>query len=145
MLIAQKPANEPSRLAALHALDVLDTGPEAQFNILVRVAALLTGVPISLLSLIDAHRQWFKANVGLGALSETSREVAFCAHTILQDAVFEIPDARGDPRFRDNPLVTGSPGIRFYAGAPICLEDGSRIGALCVIDRQPRKLSQQQS
>ncbi len=144
MLIAQKPPNEQSRLAALHALDVLDTSPEAQFNILVRVAALLTGTPISLVSLVDATRQWFKANVGLAGVTETTRDVAFCAHTILQDTVFEISDTHRDPRFRDNPLVTGAPGIRFYAGAPICLADGVRIGSLCVIDRQPRKLSQDQ-
>src|SRR5262245_9480624 len=120
---AQMPDNEQTRLAALHALDVLDSAPEAQFNIFVNVASLLAGTPISLLSLIDSTRQWFKAHKGLPGLKETARDVSFCAHTILQDAVLEVQDARRDPRFADNPLVTGSPGIRFYAGAPICLED----------------------
>jgi diguanylate cyclase len=105
----------------------------------VRSASLLTGTPVSLLSLIDTGRQWFKANTGLPGVTETSRDLAFCAHTILQDEVLEVPDARCDPRFAGNLLVTGSAAIRFYAGAPICLEDGSRIGALCVLDRRPRK------
>jgi len=144
MLIAQKPDNEQSRLASLRALDVLDSAPEAQFNTLVRSASLLTGTPVSLLSLIDTGRQWFKANTGLPGVTETSRDVAFCAHTILQDGVLEVPDARCDPRFAGNPLVTGSAAIRFYAGAPICLEDGSRVGALCVLDRTPRKLGPEQ-
>jgi diguanylate cyclase (GGDEF)-like protein len=144
MLIAQKPDNEQSRLASLRALDVLDSAPEAQFNTLVRSASLLTGTPISLLSLIDTGRQWFKANTGLPGVTEMSRDVAFCAHTILQGEVFEVLDARCDPRFADNPLVTGSAGIRFYAGAPVCLEDGSRVGALCVMDRRPRKLDAEQ-
>jgi diguanylate cyclase (GGDEF)-like protein len=144
MLIAQKPDNEQSRLASLRALDVLDSAPEAQFNTLVRSASLLTGTPVCLLSLIDAGRQWFKANTGLPGVTETSRDVAFCAHTILQDDVLEVPDARSDPRFAGNPLVTGSAGIRFYAGAPISLEDGSRVGALCVMDRRPRKLGPEQ-
>ncbi|MFL6600285.1 MAG: putative bifunctional diguanylate cyclase/phosphodiesterase [Steroidobacteraceae bacterium] len=144
MLIAQKPDNEQSRLASLRELDVLDSAPEAQFNTLVRSAALLSGTPVALLSLIDTSRQWFKANTGLPGLIETSRDVAFCAHTILQDGVLEIPDARSDPRFADNPLVTGSAAIRFYAGAPICLGDGSPVGALCVLDRKPRKLRAEQ-
>lgn len=144
MLIAQKPDNEQSRLASLRALEVLDSASEAQFNTLVRSAALLTGTPISLLSLIDTGRQWFKANTGLPGVTETSRDVAFCAHTILQDDVLEVADARIDPRFADNPLVTGLPGIRFYAGAPIRLEDGARVGSLCVIDRKPRKLAPEQ-
>ena len=140
----QKADNEHSRLASLHALDVLDSAPEAQFNALVSAASLVTGTPISLLSLVDTERQWFKANIGLPGITEMSRDVAFCAHTILQDGVLEIPDTRHDPRFADNPLVTGEPQIRFYAGAPVCLEDGSRVGALCVIDRSPRKLTPQQ-
>lgn len=144
MLIARKPANEQSRLASLRALDILDSAPEAQFNALVRAAALITGAQISLLSLIDTGRQWFKANNGLPSLTETSRDVAFCAHTILQDDVLQVHDARRDPRFADNPLVTGSPLIRFYAGAPICLADGARVGALCVCDPNPRKLTAEQ-
>jgi len=144
MLIAEKPNNEQSRLASLRALDVLDSAPESQFNTLVRSAALLTGTPVALLSLIDTSRQWFKANTGLPGVTETSRDVAFCAHTILQDEVLEVPDVRSDPRFAGNPLVTGSAAIRFYAGASICVEDGSRVGALCVLDRRPRKLRPEQ-
>jgi diguanylate cyclase (GGDEF)-like protein len=142
--MAPKPDNEQSRLASLRALDVLDSAPEAQFNALARAAAFAANTPISLLSLIDTNRQWFKANIGLPGLSETSREAAFCAHTILQDDVLVVQDARNDPRFVDNPLVVGSPEIRFYAGAPVRLEDGSCVGSLCVIDRAPRRLSPEQ-
>jgi diguanylate cyclase (GGDEF)-like protein/PAS domain S-box-containing protein len=138
------PANESSRLAALHALEVLDTGPEAELDALVRVAFLVCGTPISLISLVDAERQWFKANVGLPGVSETHRDVAFCAHAILGDCVFEVPDARKDPRFEHNPLVTAGLKIRFYAGAPIRLSDGSQIGTLCVIDGKPHRLSPDQ-
>jgi diguanylate cyclase (GGDEF)-like protein len=141
---AQKPDNEQSRLASLRALDVLDTAPEAQFNALTRAAAFSAGTPISLLSLIDTNRQWFKANIGLAGLTETPRDAAFCAHTILQEDVLEVQDARQDSRFVGNPLVVGSTGVRFYAGAPVRLEDGSSVGALCVIDRVPRKLSSEQ-
>src|SRR6476659_9371338 len=106
MPIAQKPDNEQARLASLRALDVLDSAPEAQFNTLVRSAALLTATPVSLLTLIDAGRQWFKANIGLPGVTETPRDVAFCAYTIQQDGVLEIPDAHRDPRFAGSPLVT---------------------------------------
>ena len=144
MLIAQQPKNESSRLASLRALDVLDSAPETQFDALVQAAALVTAVPICLLSLIDSDRQWFKANVGLPGTPELARDVALCSHTILTDDVLEIPDATRDPRFADNPLVTGPLGLRFYAGAPVCLRDGSRVGALCVIDRTARRLNTQQ-
>jgi diguanylate cyclase (GGDEF)-like protein len=144
MLTAPKPDNEQSRLASLRALDVLDSTPEAQFNALARAAAFVAGTPISLLSLVDTSRQWFKANIGLPGFTETSRDVAFCTHAILQDDVLEIQDTRRDPRFADNPLVIGAPGIRFYAGAPVRLEDGSCVGSLCVIDRVPRELSTEQ-
>jgi diguanylate cyclase len=138
---ASIPLDEASRLRSLVNLRVLDTAPEAEFDALVQVAALVCGVPIALLSLVDESRQWFKANVGLPDLSETPREIAFCAHAIHDDALLEIPDATQDPRFIDNPLVLGAPDIRFYAGAPIRLSDGKRIGTLCVIDRQPRVLN----
>ena len=144
MPIAQKPDNEQSRLASVRALDILDSAPEAQFNTLVRSASLLTATPVSLLSLLDAGRQWLKANIGLPGVTEIPRDVAFCAYTILEDGVLEVPDARRDPRFAANPLVTGSAGIRFYAGAPVTLEDGSRVGTLCVLDRRPRKLEPHQ-
>ncbi len=141
MEIAQLPATELARLAALHALDVLDSGPEEEFDALIKVASLVCGVPVSLISLVDSERQWFKANLGLPGVSETSRDIAFCAHAILDDELFEVPDATRDVRFADNPLVTDAPDIRFYAGAPIVLSDGSRIGTLCVIDREPRQLN----
>ena len=144
MPTAEKRDNEAATLAALHALEVLDTGPEAEFDALVRAASTICGVPISLISLIDAERQWFKANVGLPGVSETPRDVAFCAHAVLGDEIFEVPDATRDARFADNPLVAGQPDIRFYAGAPIRLTDGSRVGTLCVIDREPRVLDETQ-
>lgn len=144
MQSAPLPANEPARLAALHQLDVLDSASEAEFDALVKVASLVCGVPISLISLIDTDRQWFKANVGLPGVYETPRSLAFCAHAILNDELFEVPDALADVRFYDNPLVASPPDIRFYAGVPIVLGDGHRIGTLCVIDRQPRQLDDPQ-
>ena len=136
--------NEENRLAALRSLDILDTTPEVEFDALVRIASSVCGVPISLISLIDSDRQWFKANIGLTGLGETPRDVAFCAHAILDSTLFEVPDATQDARFADNPLVTGNPGIRFYAGAPIILSDGNRVGTLCAIDRQAKKLDENQ-
>ncbi|MET3123534.1 diguanylate cyclase (GGDEF)-like protein/PAS domain S-box-containing protein [Oxalobacteraceae bacterium GrIS 2.11] len=140
MISAPIPDNEKDRLAALEALDVLDTAPEEEFNALVRIASAMCDVPVSLISLVDAERQWFKANVGLGA-SETPRNIAFCAHAILGEDIFEVPDTLDDVRFSDNPLVTEDPDIRFYAGAPIVLRDGNRVGTLCVIDRKPKQLN----
>ncbi|MBT9488360.1 MAG: PAS domain S-box protein [Rubrivivax sp.] len=134
------PPDEHSRLAHLRALLVLDTPPEPVFDSIARLASELCGVPVALLSLVDAERQWFKAHVGLPGVNETPRDVAFCAHAIGQDQVFEVPDALQDPRFADNPFVSGAPDIRFYAGAPLVLSSGSRIGTLCVIDRQSRQL-----
>ncbi|MEY8879726.1 MAG: diguanylate cyclase [Leptothrix sp. (in: b-proteobacteria)] len=136
--------DEPGSLAALRALDVLDTAAEPEFDALVRVAAIACRVPIALISLIDAERQWFKAGTGLPGVAETARDVSFCAHAVLADALFEVTDAAADPRFADNPLVTGEPGIRFYAGAPVVLGDGYRVGTLCVIDHQPRALDDTQ-
>jgi PAS domain S-box-containing protein len=136
--------DEATSLAALDALQVLDTAPEVEFDALVRVATLVCGVPISLISLIDADRQWFKANIGLVGVSQTPRDLAFCAHAVLGDALLEVADTSLDPRFAANALVTGAPHIRFYAGAPLTLSDGSRVGTLCVIDRQPRRLDGQQ-
>jgi diguanylate cyclase len=136
--------DESDSLAALRALDVLDTAPEAEFDALVQVASAVCGVPISLISLIDRDRQWFKANVGLADAQQTSRDSAFCAHAVLGSELFEVPDARLDARFADNPLVLGQPDIRFYAGAPIVLGSGHRVGTLCVIDREPRSLNDMQ-
>ncbi|MBP8190432.1 MAG: PAS domain S-box protein [Aquabacterium sp.] len=136
--------NETAALAALQHLMVLDSAPEAEFDALVRAASAVCGVPISVISLIDSDRQWFKANVGLPGVMETPRDVAFCSHAVLGDDLFEVPDAELDPRFADNPLVTDAPHIRFYAGAPLCLSDGMRIGTICVIDRQPRQLNAMQ-
>ena len=144
MTPAKLPSNETQRLAALRALDVLDSGPEAELDALVRVASTVCGTPISLISLVDAERQWFKANIGLPGATETPRDIAFCAHAILGDNIFEVPDATQDDRFADNPLVVDKPAIRFYAGAPVELSDGSRVGTLCVIDSTPRRLTQAQ-
>jgi diguanylate cyclase len=144
MRSAPSRTNETESLEALTALEVLDSAPEAEFDALVKVATIVCGVPISLISLIDVDRQWFKANEGLDGVSETPRELAFCAHAVLGDDLFEVPDATLDERFADNPLVTGQPDIRFYAGAPLRLSNGVRVGTLCVIDRQPRSLNETQ-
>ena len=132
-------------MAALRELLVLDTEPEPLFDSLAKLASEVCGTPIALLSLIDDRRQWFKANVGLTEITQGPREEAFCAHTIQGNALFEVPDASLDPRFADNPLVTGEPEIRFYAGAPLVLPGGERVGSLCVIDRQARRLDAAQA
>ncbi len=144
MTPAPLPPDEAERLRALHDLQALDTPAEPAFDALVRAASLVCDTPISLISLIDSHRQWFKANVGLPGVHETPRDLAFCAHAILGDTPLEVPDARLDARFADNPLVTEAPHIRYYAGAPIRLSDGHAVGTLCVIDRQPRALDDRQ-
>ena len=133
---------EKTRLASLHALNILDSEPEATYDGLVEVAAAVCEAPISLISLIDTNRQWFKANAGLKSTSETPRDVAFCSHTIKDiNDILEIPDATADPRFSQNPLVTGKPNIRFYAGTKLTLSDGATVGTLCVIDRKPKQLT----
>lgn len=144
MPAAALPVNEEERVSRLLELQVLDSAPEAEFDALVNVASLICGTPISLISLIDRDRQWFKANVGLPDTSETDRGSAFCAHAVYGTQFLEVPDAILDTRFRDNPLVTGAPNIRFYAGAPLVLSDGHCVGTLCVIDREPRELTVQQ-
>ena len=131
---------EAERLRTLRNLRVLDTQAEQVFDDLTEVAALVCRVPISLVTLVDADRLWLKANHGLPGVSETPRDIAFCDHTIRTEGVLEIRDMTRDPRFADNPLVTGSPDIRFYAGAPLRLSNGAQVGALCVIDRTPREL-----
>jgi len=141
---APLPANEALRLQSLRELDILDTAPEDEFDALAKAAALVCGVPVCLISLVDADRQWFKANVGLPGTRQTPREQAFCAHAILDKSILEVPDASLDPRFLDNPLVTCAPNIRFYAGAPLRLRSGESVGALCVIDWEPRQLDARQ-
>ena len=133
-------AAESARLAALHALQVMDTLPEPVYDDIVALAAQICGTPISLVSLIDSERQWFKARVGLGP-TETRRDLAFCAHAIASpEPMLIVEDASLDPRFNANPLVTGAPHIRFYAGAPIVLPGGAAMGTVCVIDTVPRTL-----
>ena len=132
---------ESRRLAALKRLDILDTPPNERFERLTRIAQRFYQVPVVLFTLIDEHRQWFKSKRGL-AVDETPRSVAFCAHTILGDKLFVVEDARQDVRFRDNPLVTGEPHIRFYAGMPVREPGGFKIGTLCLIDKVPRRISE---
>lgn len=131
------PDDEERRLEVLHAYRVLDTAPEEAFDRITRVAADLFDVPIALVSLVDRDRQWFKSCIGLG-VSETGRDASFCAHAIVADEVMVIPDALADRRFATNPLVTGEPHIRFYAGAPLKTREGASLGSLCIIDTSPR-------
>ncbi len=133
------PRDEPQRLGALHRLGLLDTEPEERFDRLTRLAAGMFKVPIALVSLVDEDRQWFKSCFGLNA-NETSREVAICAHAIVCDDMLVVPDTLLDGRFAENPLVTGDPHIRFYAGVPLSVAGGHRIGTLCLIDHRPREL-----
>lgn len=144
MPAAPLPEDEARRLNSLRDLQVLDSAPELAFDALVKAAASVCDTPISLISLVDRDRQWFKANIGLPGVTETPREVAFCAYAMQQPDVMEVSDARLDPRFTDNALVLGDPNIRFYAGAPLELSDGTCAGTLCVIDRKPRSLTQHQ-
>ncbi len=134
---------ETQRLAVLRSMGVLDTAPEQDFDELVRLATRIAGVSTSLVSLVDADRQWFKARVGLAAC-ETSRDVALCDHVVRDQAELEVADARLDPRFADNPLVTGPVGLVFYAGFPLTTRDGYTVGTLCVIDGAPRVLDDEQ-
>jgi GAF domain-containing protein len=138
MLPAPIPANDEDRLRALRELLILDTPPEKRFDRIVEFAASEFDVPIALISLIDRDRQWFKARVGLD-VCETSREISFCGHAILQPDLFEVLDATRDARFADNPLVVGAPFIRFYIGAPLQLPNGLTVGTLCLIDTRPRE------
>lgn len=139
-----RPATEPQRLDALRRYEILDTPPEQAFDDIVALAAQVCRTPIAIVSLVDDGRQWFKSRLG-ASYRETDREFSFCAHAILDPKrVMEVNDATADPRFARNPFVTGEPEIRFYAGAPLVTPDGHALGALCVIDRAPRQLSDEQ-
>lgn len=140
---APLPRDEPIRLAALRGLEIVDTPIEERFERITRLARRMLGVKTSTISLVEADRQWFKSAQGT-AVCETSRDVAFCAHALLEFDVMVIEDAREDPRFRDNPLVTGPSPVVFYAGVPVHADDGSRVGMMCAIDDQPRRMTGEQ-
>lgn len=139
MLAAPIPPNDSERLQALRELLILDTPPEQRFDRIVAFAQAEFEVQTVLISLVDANRQWFKARIGMDAC-ETARDISFCGHAILQPDIFVIEDALADPRFADNPLVTGPPHVRFYAGAPLETRPGLRVGTLCLLDPRPRRL-----
>ncbi|HKC58163.1 MAG TPA: GAF domain-containing protein [Vicinamibacterales bacterium] len=136
------PRNEAARLRALRLYRILDTGSEKAFDDLTELAAAICDTPMSLITLIDESRQWFKSRVGV-AVQETERDIAFCAHAILQDDLFVVEDATKDARFAQNPYVVDHT-VRFYAGAPLTVADGIALGTLCVIDRKPRHLTKRQ-
>lgn len=135
-----KPDNETKRLEALRRCRILDSAPEQEFNDPVQIASFVCETPIALMTLVDSNRQWFKASVGV-SISETPRDLAFCAYTILGEETMIVTDASLDVRFSSNPLVTSDPHIRFYAGAPLIDREGNALGSLCVIDRHPRHLT----
>jgi len=130
-------------MEALRRYEILDTPAEVEFDDFTRLAAYICGTPTALISFVDADRQWFKSKVGL-EVSETPRSVAFCSKAIEMNGLMEVPNALDDERFRTNPLVTGAPNIRFYAGSPLVSPDGMAVGTLCVIDYTPRSLTPQQ-
>lgn len=143
MIAPPLPHNEVARLQALLEYQVMDSEPEAAFDELTDLVAIMLDVPIALVSLVDGTRQWFKSRHGLSA-TETSREHSFCGHAILHEEPLVVEDSHDDPRFADNPLVTGKPEVRFYAGAPLVTPDGHRIGTICAIDHKPRSLTAEQ-
>ena len=136
MQLPPLPSNESARIAALHALNILDTPREDRFDRLTRLAMRVFNVPYSTISMIDAQRQWFKSIQGL-TLCETSRDISFCAHAILYDEILYVENALKDQRFHDNPVVVGDPKIRFYAGCSLNV-NGFKMGTFCVFDKKPR-------
>lgn len=143
-MIAAKPKNECQRLNILWQYEILDTVPEEVFDDLTDLAAHICEAPIALISLVDEDRQWFKSRVGI-TRKQTSRDISFCAHAILQNGLLIVSDASKDPRFKNNPLVKGPKGLRFYAGAPLITPDGYALGSLCVMDHKARKLRPEQA
>ena len=142
-MAAASPTSEAARVAALNRYAILDSEPEQSFDDLVTLAAHICHAPMAMLSLVDDHRQWFKSKLGV-QVRETPRETSICAHAIQQGNLFIVPDTLQDERFNQNPLVTGEPHVRFYAGAPLINEDGFALGTLCVVDREPRELEPEQ-
>ncbi|WP_430462330.1 sensor domain-containing diguanylate cyclase [Thalassolituus sp. LLYu03] len=140
MQIPPLPAHEAERIQTLHALKLLDTKSEERFDRVTRLARRLFDVPIALVSLVDTDRQWFKSCYGLTSRN-APRETSMCGHAILGDELFDVPDAQADPRFADNPLVTGLPHLRFYAGYPLKARNGMKMGTLCILDTEPRTLN----
>jgi GAF domain-containing protein len=139
------PANEAERLEALRRFDVLDTPPDGAFDRITRLASEMLEMPISIVSLVDHDRIWFKSAHGLEGVNEIERVPGLCASAILGDEIWEVKDAKVDPRALANPLVAGEFGLRFYAGSPLRTGDGYNLGTLCVIDKQPRTLTEQQA
>jgi GAF domain-containing protein len=139
MIKSPLPDNEKERLELLYELLLLDTPPQQRLDKIVEFSSAEFNVPICLVSLVDSDRQWFKARIGISAC-QTERDISFCAHALSSKELLLVPDALVDPRFHDNPLVSGPPYIRFYAGAPLAYKDGLVIGTLCLIDTRPRTL-----
>lgn len=137
-----KPIDEQTRLATLKSLDILDSLPEERFDRITRLAKRIFNVPIALISLIDADRQWFLSSMGID-IKETPRDTSFCGHAILNDEFFTVPDTTLDSRFYDNPLVVESPNVRFYAAHSISAPNGSKLGTICLLDQSPRSFSEE--
>jgi diguanylate cyclase (GGDEF)-like protein len=142
MKVAPIPRDESTRIDTLRSLHILDTKPEERFDRITRLAKRLFGVPIALMSLVDTNRQWFKSRQGLAA-EETHRDLSFCSHAILGDDILLIPNAALDERFADNPFVTGEPHVRFYAGCPLVVSNGSKLGTLCLVDMTEREFGEE--